>query len=862
MAEAENFFSSDHFSGVQEKKLNTREPAMGDTDDDGNNNIANEVAAGSKGKAKEVGSSQTSVERIPAHNHAYCVEETPYDVEIHNTEQRITQARPFSHAVYPLVSSAGIEPNPPAYSPQHHSHSADPQTRRSTEYEDDYIGKGHGDRNSEDEDYPVRPSSVKLGETETSSPSPSYMLTGQSSPADVDPDPPVYLQRLRSSTSAPQLRTTTEVVPKPLWKSEDELDVVVLRDDSGASSIDNGHGSTLGRLHESSEHPSEDNSDPLPLEMTNEIQGAEVDASEDTQAVQAPQPLYSANYTTEVPTTSAVSTQTPLMIPTPSQTPYSDTSSPPDPSYDHGFYTTNHGNANTVYNGSNLLNEYNRGNMSQNVHMTLQPPPVHIGPFYGFRIPADRGSRGQHYTRLMLNAGEGYPLWCPQPEERDPPLPEAYKKSGIRIGDIGIIHQDKPFDFLFNITVPKGDPINELVPMDFAPISMHGLGLQFRNGSRQGNDHIGGPTHCWDRRSFRDDNLDYTGYTFSHSQIEAALLMLPKGSSTRELKTTKPFLRFAVKNGKAWIEHANRDQHRNTSALHLITSREQCSAWGMASHVRRQHENSDSVVLPFAVHPDATYEWGHHKGCESKAFPRPGHGNPEEVMMNQTVFVRGYRISVINHKNIWGIKRRVVDVQYGPDDDGGQWGPGGRVSGGSGFSTRSSNSGTAENHGNGGQSTTGGYSRSQPLTGGRAIFGKLTHPCDIVNALLHAIAKKSLDGEVWDGIAISHDNDWISTVQELDAPLSPYNVQEFLREVIKNIPYTIDREHNTIYTESSDESISPKDTNLLDDIVDEVTKEVIGRYSTWFSEENDQDMLILDAPAELAHVPVNEVVNV
>ncbi|KAK7015109.1 hypothetical protein VNI00_019224 [Paramarasmius palmivorus] len=526
------------------------------------------------------------------------------------------------------------------------------------------------------------------------------------------------------------------------------------------------------------------------------------------------------------------------------------------------FRTDNYGNGNVVHNGSHISHEDNQGNMRQHIQISLPPPtpPVQIGPYFGFRIPADRGSCGQHYTRLMLNPGEGYPLWCPEPEERDPPLPETYKKTGIGIGDVGVIHQDKPFDFLFNITVPKDNPVNETVPTDFAPISMEGL--QFRNGSRQMNHHIGGPTHCWDRDSFQEN--DYTRYTFSHAQNEAAILMLPEGSAIRELKTRKTFSEFAKRNGKAWIDYAN--THRHTRDLYLITAWEKCSAWGTASHVRRQHE--DSVALPFTVHPDATYEWGHHKGCESKAFPRPGHGNAEEKPVNQTVFVRGFRISVVYKKSIWGKKKHIVDVEYGPDDDRGQWGrvrsPGGSgfSPGGSGFSTGSSSSGATENQGNGGQSIHGGYSRDQDPTGGRAIFGKLTHPCDIINTLLHAIAEKTLNGEDWDGIAISHDNDWISATQKLDTPLSPHNVQEFLREVIKNIPYTIDREHNTIYTELSDESSTPKDKTPLDDVVDEVAKEVIARYCTWFSEENDQEVLILDAPAQLAHVPAIEVVNV
>ncbi|KAK7037608.1 hypothetical protein VNI00_010820 [Paramarasmius palmivorus] len=508
------------------------------------------------------------------------------------------------------------------------------------------------------------------------------------------------------------------------------------------------------------------------------------------------------------------------------------------------YSTSNHGDGSTSNNGSILAYGESVTQNFQTLSLSFPNQPSSTARY----IPPDCSSRGQHYTRLMLTAGEGYPFWCPQPGKRKPPLPEAYRRTGIRIGDIGIIHTNKPFDFLFNITVPKGDPtdpINERVPKDFTPVSM--TDPEFEKDERPENDYIGGPTHSWEPTVLVNE-----GYNFSSTLDEAALLILPEGSSREELTSIDIFRRFAVTHGKRWIDHARDDRHRDVCGLYLITAREQCSAWGMASQLRRRYE--DSVTLSFIVHANATYGWNSRKGCELKAFPESQGGNIGERSGNQTVFVRGYRITKSTGLKAWV---RTVDVQNLPGEGGGQWGPGNTFPGTSGSSNSSPNgsgSRAAGSQGNGSQTGSGFHSHSLNMSS-RAIFGKLTHPCDVINTLLHAIAEKDSDGEKWDGIAISHDDDWIRSTGNASAPLSPYNVHEFLEEVLKNVSFTLDREHGAIYT-VTERSNEPSNTQPLEykDIIDEVAKEVIGRYCTWFSEGNDQALLIMDTPTPLAHI--------
>jgi len=72
------------------------------------------------------------------------------------------------------------------------------------------------------------------------------------------------------------------------------------------------------------------------------------------------------------------------------------------------------------------------------------------------------------YERLLRRKQRGFALYVPQPNRR---LPIPYRRTGIRIGDVGIITPDGGFSFLFNICVPHDDPINpRILPEDFSPL--------------------------------------------------------------------------------------------------------------------------------------------------------------------------------------------------------------------------------------------------------------------------------------------------------------------------------------------------------------------------------------------------------
>ena len=78
-----------------------------------------------------------------------------------------------------------------------------------------------------------------------------------------------------------------------------------------------------------------------------------------------------------------------------------------------------------------------------------------------------RGS--EIYQRHLSLKGRGFPLWIPEPNNR---LQLPYRRTGVNIGDVGIITPSGGFSYLFNICVPRGDPLNpRALPEDFAPLN-------------------------------------------------------------------------------------------------------------------------------------------------------------------------------------------------------------------------------------------------------------------------------------------------------------------------------------------------------------------------------------------------------
>jgi hypothetical protein len=72
------------------------------------------------------------------------------------------------------------------------------------------------------------------------------------------------------------------------------------------------------------------------------------------------------------------------------------------------------------------------------------------------------------YVKDLSNTERGYPLYIPTPPEN---APEAYKRRGIQIGDVGVFRPNGSFEAFFSIVCTEDHPMhcNHGVPTGFSP---------------------------------------------------------------------------------------------------------------------------------------------------------------------------------------------------------------------------------------------------------------------------------------------------------------------------------------------------------------------------------------------------------
>ncbi|KAJ7773939.1 hypothetical protein B0H16DRAFT_115002 [Mycena metata] len=214
------------------------------------------------------------------------------------------------------------------------------------------------------------------------------------------------------------------------------------------------------------------------------------------------------------------------------------------------------------------------------------------------------------FTRLLLAKGHGFPLFLPSPPVD---LPDAVKRNGTQIGDVGIVCNDGSFDPIFNIYRPEGDLANRFgVPSDFKQlpcgqddilqVPRHPAGTVILNSPAS----AGAPV------------------------LEQALLRLPDGASTRDSRSL-PLLRdYAAKHARSWYQFVNDDLERmvGDSGLYLVTGVTKTTSWsidvGSFAHVAGGEWDEAS----------ATINSGPHRS--------PG----EESRENQSVFIRGFKVAL------------------------------------------------------------------------------------------------------------------------------------------------------------------------------------------------------------------------
>ncbi|KAJ7194065.1 hypothetical protein GGX14DRAFT_576722 [Mycena pura] len=242
------------------------------------------------------------------------------------------------------------------------------------------------------------------------------------------------------------------------------------------------------------------------------------------------------------------------------------------------------------------------------------------------------------YSLALMPKRYGYPVYLPSPPTD---LPEDIWRSGTQIGDVGVLCSDGSFDPIFNICRPEGHPANQFgVPRGFVA-----LALGPKNIKAQALFHPPGAVISnWSRSScvtFVDEGLG--------NWKETALLHLPHGASTQDLRNSQTFRDVAFKHARNWYSFVQDNLQRivGNSDLYLVTGVTKSKSWSI-----RTVENLSDEPLG-GVNMESTIVSG--------PYHRPG----EELWENQTVFIRGFKISVRSSSS--GVLPEIVDCEVTED---------------------------------------------------------------------------------------------------------------------------------------------------------------------------------------------------
>ncbi|KAF8137628.1 hypothetical protein EV363DRAFT_1536876 [Boletus edulis] len=265
------------------------------------------------------------------------------------------------------------------------------------------------------------------------------------------------------------------------------------------------------------------------------------------------------------------------------------------------------------------------------------------------------------YSRCLLGARLGYPLWTPQLKIE---LRESYQLEGLKIGDVGIISSiDGSFDVLFNLTLPRNEqPYPKLVREDFTPVILD-PDADFTTQDDAVSAHGIFPRASVELIS-QEVQLDDQKPS-SLSTEDGAVLILPEGARSCDLANEKRFLDEAIQHGVDWYECAT-DSNKagrliNNDSLYLITGFHKARSWSLGS-AERQNDSSHQQRRSFKfkvgqIQQDGvtarSYLWATTHGFTGRVGPMypyeiPNHLRDERLRrgINQTVFIRGFRITV------------------------------------------------------------------------------------------------------------------------------------------------------------------------------------------------------------------------
>ncbi|KAI3601666.1 serine threonine-protein [Moniliophthora roreri] len=267
-----------------------------------------------------------------------------------------------------------------------------------------------------------------------------------------------------------------------------------------------------------------------------------------------------------------------------------------------------------------------------------------------------RYTDGQTYARSLYPRKYGVPLWYPEPNA-SPTFPQVHRNTGIRVGDVGILTAEGRFDFVFNICYPRDDPIQwNSVPSDFEQLVTTGCMQETTHHLRRG-----ALVYSLDA-STKGINLGGTvpipgtslgvgaAFEINFSKGSGAALSLPNGGSLLQTVENRAFKRHARKYAKSWYHFVNAvlGWDAPNGSLYLVTGHIKSDAWDMAVVDNPSSRQSIALIFDVGLGAGGRLSLSRESRLLDSVSDRTSDDLDQPVPKNQTMFVRGFQISVSN----------------------------------------------------------------------------------------------------------------------------------------------------------------------------------------------------------------------
>ncbi|KAL0565317.1 SCF ubiquitin ligase complex subunit cdc4 [Marasmius crinis-equi] len=234
-------------------------------------------------------------------------------------------------------------------------------------------------------------------------------------------------------------------------------------------------------------------------------------------------------------------------------------------------------------------------------------------------------------------------------------LPIEYRALGTRVGDVGLITSDGCFDFLFDVCLPSNDPINQYngVPSGFTPLiwdrrcSIKSRWFRpqkpIRNqGSIQWNLEAEVSASVFGLPAGACSGI---GVEFSRERGAAVMPGL-SGADRIDASNKAVFFDYVSRNGESWYRYINGTLGRqaDNGEVYFITGYDKTNSWENAVVYGSFTSGSCKLALTTAgLGPEARLRLSHSTLQQCSFTSRC---SSDESLHNQSLFVRGFRVSV------------------------------------------------------------------------------------------------------------------------------------------------------------------------------------------------------------------------